>query len=197
MKPGSSLFYFFKSSTSVFLWLVVKIKLYLHSTNLFFPKGEPVKSREVCCLWYLLHLKWFFGRQLEFPHVSFPSDFFFFNGVRNSRAWREHQLHRATMLCCFTAFMTNSICIFKDKSYSAGNFALAINHPGCGLSQRDLMIYIAAGWLLINSPLNDLHLDGLSGCLGHILSLYIIRCGRLLCTFVVQGNTFPSALHTN
>lgn len=82
------------------------------------------------------------GKTASIPAWLSPSDFS--NGVRNSRTSRESQLQGAEREHSFTASMTNSIWIFIDKCYSAGNFAPMISHRDCS-SKQDLMIYLAAG----------------------------------------------------
>ncbi len=105
--------------------------------------------------------------------MALPLDFP--NGVGNSRASRENQLEGARRKHGFTACMINSICIFIDKCYSAGNFAPLISQRACS-SKQDLMIYLGTESLLINSVSNGSHLSALIGCPGHVISLYFIRC---------------------
>lgn len=156
----------------------MRVSLCLDCRRSFSPffhrgSGELSVAPTMCCLWYLLPLKWIQERQASIPKWLFPSDFS--NGVGNSGASRENQLQGAGRECGFTAFMINSICIFIDKCYSTGNFAPLISQRACS-SKQDLMIYLGAGSLLINSVSNGSHLSALIGCPGHVISLYFIRC---------------------
>lgn len=66
------------------------------------------------------------GKTAHIPTWLFPSDSS--NGEGNSTASRKSELQGAGSEHSFTAYMTNSICVFIDKCYSTGNFASMISH---------------------------------------------------------------------
>lgn len=134
--------------TFLLLQLVMKVNLYSDCRRSFSPHSQREKQ------WidelYIRHVLFVLpatsqmseGKTASIPVWLSPSDIS--NGVGNSRAGRENQPQGARRKCSFTAFMTNSICIFIDKWYSTGNFAPMISHRGCS-SKQDLMIYLGTG----------------------------------------------------
>lgn len=100
----------------------------------------------MCCLWYLLPLKWVQERQLVFPHGSSLQTFS--NGAAGPAertSFRELRESEASL-----PSWQILLVFFIDKCYSTGNVAPMISHRGCG-SRQDVMIYLGRDsfWLIL------------------------------------------------